>query len=683
MSGNLIVGVYGKKASSFSLAVAYEDRKIVDLKPGTPVKMFRNGRPPSVTFKFLSSTQVSLQVELSKLYIGEVNLYMACVNSTQNLASNLPDSTNNNWKISPADFHSVMKIPQACVSCLYLINIEVKSSNGFTLLVEEESKSFDFVLLQDGLPYSGQLGAQESSPFLFRSSSETEEAGLRVDVEGSELEILISNDPMMSVAHYVWKETIPSDSKNHIVSLKESQDSQRNILYILFYNPANMSVSYNFTMTMKSAKTFSLQSRVQNVDIIPFEKIAFLYYSNIEDGETSLNITLSAYLVEPVESALRQGSTVKVLYWPEEETPGPGQEISLERSIPEVQDRDVSQALLMKSFVGKYLIEIANPWEFPVIFSIDLGPNQQLSGENLQYEDSFGLDSERTYKIFMTRTSVKWYYWLYSCYAPVDLKFEKGNKEVELLTIPQEGSYTYKETIEESGIKDRFRNVTVSANEKKGWHKIFMYSALVNEEKFWDYEVKNEELKMSLSYDYDGLYSPMTVEFDPVEFRDPEPTDKVSYSAEICSLEEDGQEAQVNICHGRTSYCQNSEVEVLVHHKEVIRMKFANVRNGRNFVKIKAFVKHKGQVIRFVPYVVSFVDIKSRFWFNFFVAVVGMIVIWVLWKKCRGKWCEKIKRMREDKRIELPAIGNIGKKKSYNQLEEIEEGQSPAIEEKR
>ncbi len=85
-------------------------------------------------------------------------------------------------------------------------------------------------------------------------------------------------------------------------------------------------------------------------------------------------------------------------------------------------------------------------------------------------------------------------------------------------------------------------------------------------------------------------------------------------------------------------------------------------------------------MIKFIPYPVKFVDIKSRFWESFFIVVVGIMILLVLWMICRKKvkkLCEKKKRVRESRKIELPTMGR--RKENYNQLEESEGSQSPAI----
>ena len=704
MSGNWVLGVYGRTASSFNLVVAYEDKKIINLTPGTPLQMYLD-ESSSMNFKFFHQLKANLQIMLTT-FSGELNLYLTSLNSTQNLASNLPDSTHYKWQISHGDSQSFINVPvadpQACISCIYLIHLEAILSSSFSLAVNEGDT---FVPLQDGLPYSEHLKAQGSAPFVLRTSSDTEEAQLKIDIGGSELEILISNSSTINLTNYLRKEIIASNLHNHVISFQKSQKDE--VFYFLFYNPTNTNVSYNFTMARKSSKTFLIQGGYQKIDYFPpYEKISLLYYSNIENGQISFDISFSAafkegYNVqESIESALRQGQIVKGRYWPEEETLGPGQEVPFEASAPGVEGHDtwavIHQRLLIKnSSVGKYIIEVANTWEFPFTFWIN-GPGN-FFGENLQGE--YIIEKEiTTFGFFMAKTSVKWYYWFYTCSLPVDLKIECGNQEKKLVKIPQGGSYLYRDTIGDNEIKDRFRDVTVSTIEFQRWQSIFMYSSLINESKLWDYEVKNDELKMSLSYKYEKGNNQVAVEFDPVEFKDPEPTDMVNYNVEICPFEYDST-ADISICEWIDD-CQGTDLEFSISYKETIKVKFENAEDGKYIVRIKAFVKHKEHLIRFVPYIVGHVDVTvdvtvtTKYPVNPFVVALEIIMVLILWKMCSGRlkrcgqWCknlckqcwEKMRRNRESQRVELQAIRNIENQRNYNQLEE-NEGRLPVINE--
>ena len=230
-------------------------------------------------------------------------------------------------------------------------------------------------------------------------------------------------------------------------------------------------------------------------------------------------------------------------YWPEKdfEGEGQGQEISLE-SGPWTHYNVTNVFLgcnyqIQRGQKGKYMIEIANLWEFNIELSVAMTIDySDLSisrvGESFEYHPVvFSLNvTQVAYDIFMV-TPGKWYLSAYTCGLPVNITIESVKKK-EIITL-RNGGHLYQETIDNQPIdappEDRWRKITIMVPEgvdPEG--KIEMYSTVVNEPEFMNYELKEDPKlvilkkkdQRSWGRKFTDLAYPidLTVQFEPLKF---------------------------------------------------------------------------------------------------------------------------------------------------------------------
>jgi len=622
MLGYWVIGVCGHTSASFTLKAAFEDHKMLELKPGIPVEMSLQWRSV-VYLRYFHEAERHLQINLTQLS-GEMTLYAT------DLVKELPDKNHYKWRILNSDPKRALTIPmqdhKACVSCFYIIRIEAVSYNSkFSLVVNQLE---DILPIQNLFLYSGLLKAQRSAIYIMLNG--TQGAQLNIEISGEKL-IVSGSNSSLTTTNYLWKTTLTS---NQTISLTQTDS------YILLHNPTGKDIDFSFMITPKITPISTLEY-IYHLD--PYQKKFFEFtvpedavetketfngYSGVVYLQAEVDIVLYAAIEknQSIESYFQKGQKVQAFRLPQESTTFP-QESTTEpkdytfqaESAPTTKHNE-SHAIVEQRFSGKmnwfdtldkqkYLIEIANPWEFPVEFRLDIGiplPTHTVIPQAEQWVGNLG-----SYEMPL-KTSGNWYFWVYSCDATIDLKVEHGDPETAMVTIPKGGSYLYRETIAESGNKSFVVRANKDSEEKKG--KFIMYSSLVNEETFKNYDVKKGPLEIQVSYkphEKNIQQNNITVQFEPVEFtEDLESSDEVIYQVKLCP-ERAQQYAEAKFClHDET--CLDSEVRLSVDHKEMLTVDFQRIRQGKYSVRVKATIIHKNQQIKFVqPYIMSFIDIKT------------------------------------------------------------------------
>ena len=726
MSGNWIFGVYGYTASSFNLTVVYEEQKMVDLKPGVPAEMSLK-ESSFVYLNFLHQSPRNLQINLTK-FSGQLNLYMTSIDLNEDLVANLPDQAHHKWQITRSNPQSVITIPmqdhQACVSCIYLINIEAISSCRFSLGVIELD---DIVPIQDGLQYKGRLKSQELAVFMLKKSDNPKDEGqLAIEMKGNELDIMGSHDSTINLTNYLWQETLTVIDPGHVISLKKfseslttisenfttisdaKEDPQRDSYYILLYNPKNWNVDYSFTMTTKSPEIFFGEHVERIYDLDPFEKNYFVYNST---GSSGISAEITFYAVRNkaediqafMEAGLRQGQKLNARYWPEKSTAGLGEEVALEaESGPKARSNSshiiVEQKFSIKDPKGKYMVEVVNPWEFPVRFRLFMRPYHvekktvdHYSNGWWNTHDVLRSENPKFYTVNMESRG-NWYLWVYSCSPTMDLKVEDGDLETGMVTIPKGESYFYKESIEKDhetpketepkrrydiyrereAYKPKSLVMSVNANSLSEQGKFIMYSAEVDEERSRNYDIKENHLELDITYKPQKEdKNEVTVEFRPIELRDPEAWTHIAYNVWLCP-DISKLAFEDPLCSGDlySSRCKEARLDSMKDQGERVKVKFQDVNYGIYFVKIKATIQEQMKAIKIVqPYVVGYVNVNNPiFWkiFKIFIVVEILVVLVVV----GFKGYKKFKVRQENKGLELQKVENS--MKGYNPLKDGE-----------
>jgi len=705
MSGAWIIGVYGRTASSFTLTAVYEDQKMVDLKPGTPFEMFLKDSS-SMYFKFFHEFKSNVNVKLDQ-FSGEVDLYLTSIDPKDDLASNLPNATSHKWKISGSSAQSSINIPQqdqkSCFSCLYIINVQSQSSSKFSLLVTEGD---GIQQIQDGLRYTGSLKPQEKAYYVLTSTN-SEEARLNVYMKGIELNVMASQNPTVNTTHYLWRETLTPNWPDRSVYLKKLAlndpayinpvwdgkreiPSQRNSFYVLFYNPTNFDVEYGFTMTTKESNLILIEGSKQSALIDPYESVSFLYYSPKADLQLKLNIE---YIVsvpqgeaQQFETTLLQGLKVNARFWSERATAGTGQVISLEKG-PIVDDKstrrdignkgfeyDLRQTFTLTSQKGKYGFEIENPFRFETEIAIRIYSSETELLTLDQNSQHFGVLTAREtekYEVFMG-TAGKWYLWVFACNGDVNVNVEDGDTGEASKTpiaIPRGKDHLYKATIPNEGMGNRVKYVSVSAPQEQDNTGFFISTSLINEQDFQNYDLRDNHLYMTPSYEYGERSNRVIVRLQPVEFRGGEATDKVRYHVRLCPYNAGRPEEKSDFCQLKEE-CRHYSEEFFMNSQKAVNAKFESVQDGEYYVQALAVVVHQTQMIKFVPFDVQTLSvvqpIGQKVTGNFWKILGGLVVMAIVIVVCM-KGYKKVKEFSEDRGFELEMFS---KKKGYDMLGE-------------
>ena len=247
-----------------------------------------------------------------------------------------------------------------------------------------------------------------------------------------------------------------------------------------------------------------------------------------------------------------------------------------------------------------------------------------------------------------------------------------------MATISKGEGYLYKQMVTPEILKaeaektdESYKSVILRQNtnylDRQG--KYFIYSALIDEERFRDYEVKKDNLEIKLlQRSPKDSRSLVTVQFKPVEFKDSDSNDEVIYQVQLCP-KGSGHFEDPSFCW-RDEGCVDSEVRVSVRKSRTITVEFPDIRDNRYSVKIKATIIHQSHTIKFVqPYVMSYIDVKyvaggdvrPMFW-SLILGIIALVVI------VGFIGFRKLKSSKENKGFELQNIevGNRG----YNSLDD-------------
>jgi len=679
MTGNWVIGVYGHTASPFKLTAIYEDRKMVNLGSGAPVEMSLK-ESSFVYFKFFQDSARNLQINLTK-FSGQLNFYVTSIDLNKDLIINLPDQTNSKWHISRVSPKSVITIPiqdgQACVSCHYFMKIEAFSLCKFSLVVNELG---NIVPIQDGLEYKGRLKTQESAVFMLKTTNVTQEAQLKIDITGNKLVVLGSHSPAINLESFLWKEILTSKNSSQTISFVKSFDNSKAIsderdkensdsFYILLYNPTNMPLNFSFNMASKNSRRFYSDNIGLTYPLNPLDKHSFEYY---EERETEFEANIIFYAIrkegdyeqEFLEFCLSQGRKIKAQYWPVSSESGFGQDVSLEARAPPIFRSNeshvvVEQRFSTKSQKGRYVVEILNQWEFPVTYRVSIRPAPPMEKIPLKSHSQIesDLQSDDT-KLYSVGEAGKWYLWVYSCGMGVDLKIENGDLETGMVTILKGQSYFYKEAL-----LNEPRAVLLSGNPYhfNVFGKFIMYSSVIDEEKFRDYDVKEDLLGIDMSWKEKEEKNLVTIEFIPVEFKDPELTDRITYKVWLCP-DISRRSMESPLCSKYNEKCMAYSREFLVNEKEGIKVEFEGVNYGMYYVKIVVNIEHRGQLIKSLePYVVGYLNVKDSIFWKIFKVFIGIEVLVVVIFACFKGY---MKRHKGNKGVELQKV-----RKEYNPLE--------------
>jgi len=707
MTGNWVIGIYGRTAASFSLTVVYEEQKMVKLKPGVPVKTSLE-ESSWTYFTFLQESESNLEIKLTK-HSGKVNLYVNSINFEQDLVLNLPDHNHHKWEIANSIRESFITIPrqdfQACVSCIYLMNVEAIADSKFSLVVEPDVQPDKIITLKDDSTSHVRLKSQESAIFVIQTAKMTQEIQLLVELEESGVHIMGSHNPTLNQTNYLWKETLTSENyyykqislKKSTKDMKEIWDGKRKVdseidsFYVLLNNPTKKDSNYRLSVATKSSKII-MTGRVEQIyELNPLEKNSFvfnfldsyekfvdlIFYADLKEGED---------VQESMEFNFRPGQRLKTQNWKQGSDERFVEEVSFEAySAPKVRS-NTSHAVVEQRFStrrqeGKYIINVANPFEFAIKLRLYMTEGQARNSFTSKSKSEFSFEHEKEQIVYrdsgIYTTNIpnpgKWYLWVYSCGTDLDLKVENGDLETGMVTIPKGKGYLYQETITMAKDKgDLIRPMLLSSNFSEA-NKFIISSAVIDESEIMNYEIKKNNIKTDLSYVYKRDKSRVYVGFPPVEVQGIGSEDYLDYKILLCPDRSQRSKephfcGEDNECHVNYAWSIDSD------RKELFKYPFDDVNYGKYFAMIQVTIRHQGRSIRsFQPYTVGYVHVRDPTFFKNLKIVLGSVALVLLTIFLR-KGYMKLKAYKESKGIELQNIANtVG----YNPI--VDEGENKTI----
>jgi len=703
MAGYWIIGVYGKEASAFTLTAVYEDQKMVDLKSGVPFEMYL--KSSSVMYlKFFHEYKKNIQIKLDKIS-GSLDAYVTAISTHSDLASHLPNATNHKWKIelNSGVVNVGVDDKYACVQCLYVIGIQATTASKFIITLTEGE---GFTQIQNGMNYNAVLKAKETASYVL-SSANAEEAILNVYMRGMGMNVMVSHSSTLNASNYLWKESLTGSDNERIMRLekhnfdiqknpdkvwdgKRHVPTQKNSFYILFENPNQSGeVTYDFSIMTKDS-SFILKDGVKQLfSLKSRDSSNLLYYASEERVPLKVILEFSVRVKNEdrsaFETALREGLHVVGHYWQERATSGPGEwvifdppQISYETSSTDKGFYYLRQTMRTESKIGKYNLEVSNPWFFDTDVIIRMyTPKTELIGldQNSQHRAYFSNteDEGETYEIYMNSPG-KWYLWTYSCYGTIDLRIEdqapvgaSSSPAKSIITLEKGRDYLHQETI---GNNERMRYVTVRRDAKETNQAMaYVSSSMFEESEFRSYELKeNANLEQSVSLDYKPPSSVVDVKIKPVEFRDIDPSDRVNYYVRLCPIDPYGVYQKDDFCSAHSD-CETFNQEVLIKDMKTVTASFKSVKNNNYYVQTITMVVHKGKMIKFITYPVDDVIVRppvggviSNNLGTIFLGVIVLLLCIAVFAKC----FKKIKAFTADSGFELPSF--VGKQKNYEYL---------------
>jgi len=713
MANTWVVGVYGRKASTFTLTVLYEDQKTVELTQGQPFEMYTR-EESKMFFKYYQSRSSDLEIKIDQLS-GSMEAYISTMKGDGDLVSNLPNETNYSWKISPS-YNPVINIPstdpKTCYNCVFLITLKSSEASKLSIIITEGNK---FAQVQNGMTYSGALAGESIKKYSF-SSSNIDQILLSLSVIGSRLDAYISHNPTVNETNYVWTTELSPANPSTVLAMKKSEyeeflrkqdpskrkgvwngqkeiPSENNTFYIVFKNPFYSSVNYSFTVGAKDSSTVMKHGYKHPLTISPNGGVgSLLYYSADEEEilkiiiEFTVERTVSTGPDSEFDRYLKKGLPLNVYYWSDKSTAGLGSQVSLLKdyvmmdSVSELpSDHGKRRYKIREAFTtisrrGKFQFEIENPFSVAADVQVTAYSTEYGSlslGQNSQFSNSLSKGMSETFEVYLTSKG-QWYFFVQACAGNVD--FSLGDNPANLATgssntieITQETNAIKQIEIKEAGM--RYVRIGRSESSRADNAQFTLSSSFfADDPKQYNYELRSSAPNFQTKYIFGPHNSILTVDIPAINVMDAAENDEIIYRVKACPERADEPDAATNVCR-MYEECKTAEIQRKLSSNEGFRASVERLLPGKYYVQVTAEIQHKGKMVKFVPYPVQYLTIEKSITNKLSEALgtillaLGILAIsGIICYKCYGKF----KKVTEDRGFELPSFG--GKRKEYGFL---------------
>jgi len=703
MEGTWVIGVYGRKASTFTLTVSYEDQKMVNLKSGQPFEMYLR-EDSDMYFQFYHERASDIEIKVDKLS-GDLTGYVSTLKGEKDLVSNLPNENNAVWTIKP-DYGTVLKIAsgdsKSCENCLILVGLYARTASKLSITITEGNK---FVQVQNALPYSGVLGSETSKTYMFASTRD-DDITLNMNMIGSRLDVFVSHNPTVNHTNYVWKyELTPSSpsqakvltkadydksAKNPIWDGKKEFKDEKNY-YFYFYNPFFSNTNYTFSVATKDSSAVLMHGNRHPLTIAAQNSATLLFYAS-EGEDESIQVQIEFTVEQDLnkdsdsefEKNLKRGLPLSVNYWGEKVTTGVGQQVIIFKdyvrtdSFEEkgsIRRYNVREAFTMVSRRGKFSFEIENP--FPNLVDVTVMAYSSEFGtlsleQNSQFSSTLSDGDQETFQVYLEGKG-SWYLWAYSCSGAVDVSVDKnpeklatGSENTDTLFGSQQKLKSFE--FKSEGSQTYFVRVGKSAEGPKEDAQFLLSSSFFANEAPIDYELKSPLSRIQSKPTFASFSSFIEVNIDPISLNNYGDGDIINYHVRACPYRENEPNAISNICKINED-CRTIEKTFPAKDQSAVKGVFDRLLPGKYFIQATADVMHKSKIVKFVTFEPATVEIaegladKASNFIGTITIVIAVLFVAILvcWK-CYGK----VKKITEDRGFELPNFG--GRRKEYGFL---------------
>jgi len=701
MEGTWVIGVYGRKASTFTLTVSYEDQKMVNLKSGQPFEMYLR-EDSTMYFQFYQERASDIEIKVDKLS-GDLTGYVSTLKGEKDLVSNLPSAENAVWTIKP-DYGTVLKIAsgdsKSCENCLILVGLYARTASKLSITITEGNK---FVQVQNALPYSGVLGSESSKTYMFASTRD-DDITLNMNMVGSRLDVFVSHNPTVNSTNYVWKyELTPSSpsqaqvlsravydktEKKPISDGKKEYKDEKNY-YFYFYNPFFSNTNYTFSVATKDASAVLMHGNRHPLTIAAQNSATLLFYAS-EGEDESIQVQIEFTVEQDLnkdsdsefEKNLKRGLPLTVNYWGERVTTGVGQQVIIFKDYVRTDSFEeegstkrysVREAFTMVSRRGKFSFEIENP--FPNLVDVTVMAYSTEFGtltleQNSQFSSTLTDGDQETFQAYLEGKGA-WYLWAYSCSGAIDISVEKNPEKLATGSENTDTLFGSQQKMKSQYVTDSgayFVRVGKSAEGPKEDAQFLLSSSFFPNEQPIDYDLRSPASRIKSKPTFASFSSFIEVSLDPISLNTFDDGDVINYHVRACPYRESEPNAISNICRINED-CRTIERTFNVKTQSVVQGVFERLLPGKYFIQATADIMHKSKIVKFVTFEPETVEIaegladKASNFIGTITLVLAILFLAVLvcWK-CYGK----VKKITEDRGFELPNFG--GRRKEYGFL---------------
>ena len=285
LPGTYVIGVFGYRNCSFSIAVTYGNIKILKIRTGTPIELILN-KDRQIYLEYNHFLDHSFKLLVTETSVP-IDIFVSTRKDKEGFVDRLPNWRNASsyqWNNVDSAHKNVFPIYKSskdfCFSCTYYIGFRNEVETQFTVLIQ----ILDFTnLLQTGIILNNWLEKYESNKYYFNTKTGN------VDITI----IVYSGVPTVYFSkHYFISETL--------YTLKKVKSTDSNIIFFKVFNenPFKSPIDgYSYSLMISTENSQSCNYTVSVKDYLneKYLKYGVLDYVSLSSNESQI-YSFSGYL---------------------------------------------------------------------------------------------------------------------------------------------------------------------------------------------------------------------------------------------------------------------------------------------------------------------------------------------------------------------------------------------------